>query len=458
MNERRKELEQLSRDELIEGYLLLERRVETLEKRLDELHQLLGLKKIEKTSENSSIPPSQSHKANQKKKRQAKRGPKKGHVGKSRQRQVPDKIVEYRVLLCDNCGADLSDLPQHEAGRHQVIDIPPIRPEVSEVVRMGRYCPCCQCYQRAPVPEGYEAGRVVGRHLEGLVLYLHYAHPLSYQRVQHILEEMCGLKLSIGALVNIVKRGQSVLQHGADAIRERIQQAPVVGSDETGARVDGQNFCQWVFQTPEYAYFVIRPSKAASELHDVMGDAQPEVWVSDAGSSQLKHPAAQHQLCLAHVIRKLQFAIDTHRCVWSYGMQILLYQAIRLTKHRHTLSPRQYAIQVYIIQRRLDELLRLQPQFEESYKLWKHLYKHRDALLLFLERDDVPPTNNASEQALRNSVIYRKVTGGLRTDWGAKLYANLISILESARRQERSIFDILTSVFSPTPTFSWIDE
>jgi len=73
--------------------------------------------------------------------------------------------------------------------------------------------------------------------------------------------------------------------------------------------------------------------------------------------------------------------------------------------------------------------------------------------LVFLHRADVPPTNNASEQALRNSVIYRKVTGGFRTHWGADLYADMISILETARRQRRTILDVLSLVLARQPTF-----
>ena len=77
---------------------------------------------------------------------------------------------------------------------------------------------------------------------------------------------------------------------------------------------------------------------------------------------------------------------------------------------------------------------------------------------MFLERDDVPPTNNASEQALRNSVIYRKVTGGFRTQWGAQLYATVISILETARRQGLDLFQVLASVLAGQPAFSWPGE
>jgi transposase len=78
---------------------------------------------------------------------------------------------------------------------------------------------------------------------------------------------------------------------------------------------------------------------------------------------------------------------------------------------------------------------------------------HRHALLLFLHRHDVPPTNNAAEQALRNSVIYRKVTGGFCSEWAPDLYADLISILETARRQQRPIFETLASILDGQSVF-----
>jgi len=431
---RREELEQLDKESLIEGYLLLEKRLATVEAQMNALKQALGIKP-DKTSANSSVPPSQGQKANLKPKQKAKRGPKKGHPGQSRQRQDPDEMVECRARQCVCCGHDLSMLPQHEVGRHQVIDLPPLRPVVREVVRYGRYCPGCHSYQRASAPTGYEPGRVWGPHLEGLVLYLHYAHPLSYARVQTILRDMTGLQLGIGTLVNIVKRGQATLQQGADAIRQRIQQAAVVGSDETGVRVDGQNQWQWVFQNEQWAYYVIRPSRAAQVLHDVMADAQPQVWVSDAYSAQMNHPAQHYQLCLAHQLRDLQYLIDAEDCAWATQGQALFRRAIHLHNARDTLSQRRFDLLVQACHWKLDQLLGREPPSENSQRLWRRFHKHRSALLLFLQREDVPPTNNASERVLRPRVTFRKVTGGFRTPDGAAFYADIRSVLDTARRR-----------------------
>ena len=79
----------------------------------------------------------------------------------------------------------------------------------------------------------------------------------------------------------MVKRAQAQLKRGADVIHQQLKQSPVIGSDETTTRVHGVKYWHWVFQTPQWAYHRIRPSRSAEVLRDVMGDQQPEVSVSD---------------------------------------------------------------------------------------------------------------------------------------------------------------------------------
>jgi len=446
------DLEELNKEQLIDLVKLLLARVSTLDKRV--ARQKKGVEKtVKKTSQNSSLPPSQDQKANRSPKDKAKRGAKQGHVGKSRQRVKPDEIVEFRVLECKECGQGLSQRMQWLVGRRQVTDLPLARPIVREGHRYQVTCPSCRCQQTSTYGQGYEKGRMFGSNLEQVVLYLHYAHPLSYGRVQRILSDLYGLKISRGALVNVVKRAKEHLKRGADAIHRQLMQSSVIGSDETTARVDGLKYWQWVFQTPQLAYHVIRPSREAQVLRDVMGDVQPEVWVSDVLSSQMCHPANSYQICLAHQVRDLQYEIDTHHCQWAKQIQTLFYDAMTLHRQRDDLDPDIFKPQRQDYETRLDQILDIAPHYVDSERLRARFVKHRDALLLFLHRDDVPPTNNASEQALRNSVIYRKVTGGFRSEWAPDLYADLISILETARRQQRPIFESLASILDGQSVF-----
>ena len=271
-------------------------------------------------------------------------------------------------------------------------------------------------------------------------------HPLGYGRVQRVLKDICGLTISSGAVVNMAQRAQGAVEQAAEDIRTQIRGAAVVGSDETSARVDGVTYWQWVFQTPEWVYNVIQATRSAQVIADVMDAAQPQVWVSDLFSSQLLNPATDYQICLAHQVRDLQYAIDMQQCQWAEDVQNLLHKSMALNQQRASYAPHAFEKEVRDCESQLDQLLEVYPNNSDGERLRHRFVKHRQAILLFLHRDDVPPTNNASEQALRNSVIYRKVTGGFRSDWGAQLYANVISILETARRQGRDIFQTLVDI------------
>jgi transposase len=219
--------------------------------------------------------------------------------------------------------------------------------------------------------------------------------------------------------------------------------------------VAGRNVWQWVFQTPESVYFTIEPRRNAAVIHTVMGNHSPITWISDLAAAQLKHPALELQICLAHQVRDLQWEIDTRRCAWAYRLQALLYRAMRLGKQRDQLHPHYYGLQVQAIERACDILLAQLPTGENSQRLRRRYLKHRADLFVFLYRHNVAPTNNASEQALRNSVIYRRVTGGFRTPWGATAYANAASVIETARRRGHNILHTLRTLLGPAPLFSF---
>ena len=123
MSKKREQLRQLDKEALIDAHLLLEKRVRSLEKQVKDLKQLLlgSAGSPAKTPQNSSMPSGQSWKEKKRCQAKAKRGPKAGHVGTSRQRSEPDEIIECRVAACVQCGTDLSGLVQHEVGRHQVM-------------------------------------------------------------------------------------------------------------------------------------------------------------------------------------------------------------------------------------------------------------------------------------------------------------------------------------------------
>ena len=444
----RTELEQLAKDELITIILELRATVARLTERVRELEKELA--RPAKTPENSSVPPASGQKAS---KKGGGGGAKKGHAGRSRKRVKPDVIIECKLETCPDCGTDLSEQAQQFLGRSQVLEIPPVEPVVVEAERYGCRCRECGRYHKADYPSGLEPHRVFGGRLETIVTYLHQLHHLSYGRLQRVLAMLFGLSISIGALTNLVKRAADRLKPTAETIRDEIRQAQVVGSDETGARVNGQNQWQWVFVTDEATYHVISDSRGSAVIDQVMGDAVPLVWVRDLFSAQAKAKATFHQICHAHQLRDLQFVIEAEGSAWAYRFQALLLRSQRLHKRRPDLPAERFKLAVAQLEADCDRLLAQSLTTKEALRLQRRYLKHRTSLLVFLYHQHVPFDNNASERALRNSVIHRKVSGGFRSQSGADAHAIIASVADTARKRQQDVFSTLQSLIGqPTPT------
>ena len=449
----RQELERLTKPQLVEIILQQQALIQQLQPRVAQLEeQIKRLSDPPKDSGNSSVPPSKTRKPNRGHCRSGKkRGPKPDHAGTSRKRQQPDAIVECRPSACDHCGTDLPQAAGRLLGTSQVVEIPPVRPVVIEAQRYEVGCPNCGRRQAGEYPLGLEAQRVFGPNLETLVCYFHHVQHISYQRLVGLFAGLFGLALSQGGIANIIARAAVALEPQAEAIRDCVRGSPVIGSDETGARVDGTNCWQWVFETSKASYHVIASSRSAREIEAVMGDATAEVWLSDCFSAQLKAPAEARQICHAHQLRDLQYVVDAERSEFAYRMQRLLLRAQCLAKHRAELPAELFAGQVQSIENSCDQLLTTAGCGRHARRLQKRYRKHRDALFTFLYRPDLPPDNNACERALRKSVVHRKVSGGFRSDWGAEAFATMATVIETAAKRGQDALSALTSLLAPGP-------
>jgi transposase len=410
--------------------------------------EIANLKQPPSTSKNSSQPPSRDFKGEQKKrKRSQKKGAKPGHEKQERQLvEKPNKVISVYVEQCQNCDLNLLDQIPVEVVRRQVTEIPEIKPVVIETRQYVVDCPCCGERQQGKLPEGLEAGRYFGPRLEALVTNLHHEHHVGYKRLRQMCSELLGVELSAGGAVSIVERAGKAALKEAEAIGEQVRQSPVIGSDETSARVHGQNWWQWVFVGKHGEYHVIVPSRGYDVIENFMQAYEAEVWVCDCWKAQLNAPAKICQLCLAHQIRNLQGLMDKRpRLVWAREMQALFRQAIHLSKRREKMTDTGFNRQTQMIEKRLEQLL--QRTFKGvGRNLLERYRKYRNSLFIFLHRTDVPAHNNACERALRPSVIHRKVLGSFRSDWGAQAYASLATVLNTAKRNGHSAFQKLVQL------------
>ena len=451
------ELECLSLEELRE---LIRRQQAELAERdatIRELEaELAQLRRPAKTPENSSVPPARGQKANRPEQRGRKRGPKRGHVGTSRRRSEPDLVVVCRPTVCAGCGAGLPETGGQRVGRSQVTELPPLRPVVVEAHQYAVRCPGCGTRTVAAYPEGLEPRRTFGPNLEALLGYFHQRHHIGYERLVEVCRDVFGLTISQGGIDNALRRLAERARPRYQEIRETVRGSPVINSDETGARVNGQTHWQWTFQTPTASYHVIVPSRAGTVIDEFLAGAQPEVWGSDLSAPQVQTAAGAHQVCLSHQDRDLTYASEAdtgHERWWALALQRVFGRAIRLHHEREQVSPETFARRRVLIEKATDRLVFGPPlaSKSEARGLQKRYQTHRDSLYVFLYRDDVEPTNNSSERDLRPAVIHRKVIGGYRSAWGAAASAILLSVMLTARKGGDNLLDGLRAIAGPSP-------
>jgi transposase len=441
------DLAKLSRDELIALALAQTAQIETLTQRIAELEARLG--QPPKTPDNSSVPPSQGCKPNRAERRAAKK--RKGRPGVFRALAAnPDRIVESLAECCPHCAHELSPADQPGFYAYDHIELPPIRPIVTRIHRHRGTCPHCRRGFSAAPPAGMPPGSPFGPDLTALIVHLHVTQAIGFERLAKLLDEVFGIRISEGGIANLIASAQTPLIASAATIAAEVRASPVVASDETSARVKGNNWWQWVLLSSTAIHHLIVDSRGAAVLDEFLGDAKPEVWVADRYAAQDGH-ADERQLCLAHVLRDAQYAIDSGDTGFAPGFHKLLQRAVGIGQRRADLQDSTLAQYRADLDRRLDRLLAATPTTEAGRKLAQGIRKCRGDLFLFITRRDVPPTNNDCERALRPSVIFRKVTGGFRSEWGARTYAAAASVIATGRLHGHSALQALQAALAGRP-------
>jgi transposase len=425
----RSELERLSKAELIELVLRLQR--------------------PQKTSRTSSKPPSTDRKQQREKSKPG--GAKPGHEGRSRSlSETADRVVDHRPDQCPCCRAALgSDLPSEVASVHDRIDLPEIKPEIERHQRLAVQCPACGARVVAAAPPAIR-GTPFGPRLHAVATYLKSFQALSYERLQGALADLFGLSISQGGLMNILRRAQGRFQAGrADAVAA-LRRAEVVASDETSVRIEGANAYHWVFRCPDAVVHHAAPTRAASVVREVMNGHRPEVWLSDRYSAQQGHAAAQ-QTCLAHLARDVAYAREASEDPLPLRLELWLGSVFALAGAITTYAASTLAAKQRALERRLADILVAPTTCDLAGALQKKFRRARDQLLTFVAfPGTVEVTNNACERDLRPAVVQRKVTNGYRATWAAEGEAAVRTVVDTARlRSGASPFSTILKTVNP---------
>lgn len=427
MDMERDDLERLSKQELVDLVLRLQRPA--------------------KTSGTSSKPPSSDRKARREHAKPG--GAKPGHKGHFRSlHKNPDEVVDHRPDVCPRCHGQLdAALAGDVVGEYDTIEIPAIAPHVTRHRRLCVNCPHCSAHVKAPVPAA-ATGSPFGPRLHGLALYLKTYHAVSFARLEGMMDDLFGVRISQGALANMLKRSHVLFASRKKDIIKNLRQAEAVASDETGIRIEGLNSYHWVFMSDKAVVHEAQLSRAAQVVRDVMGDHRPKLWLSDGYSAQQRH-GEHHQTCLAHLARDIAYAVETSDDMVPLRLKLWLDKVFRLARNITDLAASTARSKARALKRGLADILATTPDCEIAQTISAKMARASPRLLTFLDYPgEIDVTSNACERALRPAVIQRKVTNGFRSMWAAKGDCAVRTVVDTQKLDGQAPFQTITATLA----------
>lgn len=424
--------------------------VEGLLTRMAELESRLG-----KTPQNSSLPPSVQHPhakpPMRKPKSKKQRGGQPGHAKHERPLLPSDDCDDIQILKpteCRRCGEKLSGRDP-QPWRHQVWELPQIKPTVTEYQRHRLSCRRCGASTCAELPAGVPTSQA-GPRLVALVALLMGCFRQSKSRVALFLEQVLGQPCSTGWVVKLQNQATSALRPAYDELAARLAEEPIVGIDETPTKEAARKSWLWTFVGNRFTVFAVRDSREATALTDHLGVRFDGVVTCDR--AKMYYSVKRLQWCWAHLKRDYQALIDTgdHQAKrLGHDLMRPTHELFRLwARYRDgTLSRVAWRRLMRPIRERIDALL-LRGAYSGNRRLsgmCGPLYRHRAWLWTFLKVAGVQPTNNASERALRHAVIWRKLSFGTQSARGSRFVETILTVIETCRQQGRAVFDFLTT-------------
>lgn len=447
------------------GCRALMKRVAALESKLARLEA-----RLRQNSSNSSRPPSSdppwSKPTDSAPHSDRKRGGQPGHERSERDLLPPDEVDDTQHCMptvCEGCGKELTGKDRSPL-RHQVTEIPPARVRVVEYQLHQLECRACGHVTRAKLPDGVPRG-AFGPRLQSMVALLSGVYRVSRRNVQQLMTDAFGVELSLGVISKIEGQMAEVLAKPHQAALRAVRRAAVVHSDETSWREANKSAWLWTAVSQKVSAFLIRSSRGSDVARELIGEDFPGMHVSDRWSGYDWIDIDQRQVCWAHLIRDFRKIADSGGLAEWIG-ESLEQQAKKLFGYWHrvrdgTMKRSTFRRHAWRIRRRMRSLLETGAWCDSwrAPSLCRGILELEAAMWTFVTHENVEPTNNAAERALRPAVIWRKTSLGTQSARGSRFVERLLTCVATLRQQDRNVLDYLTSANdsalrgAPIPTF-----
>jgi transposase len=424
--------------------------VKRLEKRVAELEA-----RLPKTPQNSSLPPSVQHPhakpAPRRPKSKKKRGGQPGHPKHARPlipSQECNEVLPVKPTECRRCHAPLSG-EDPQPSRHQVWELPPIQPIVTEYQQHRLTCPCCGETTRGELPPGVPAGQS-GPRLVAFAGLLMACFRQSKRRTAMFLQTVLNVPCCPALTVKMQRQVTAATRPAYNELAAQLPKQEQLFIDESPTKQGKLKAWLWDAVSPTFTVFTLRLTRGAVVLDDLLTDKFSGIVHCDR--AKMYWQCGRLQWCWAHLKRDFQALIDhPHPQVKRLGHDLMrptrkMFAA--WARYRDgTITWRGFQRLMRPIRKDIDDLL-LRGVFSGNKRLMgmcDELHTHRQWLWTFLEREGLEMTNNTAERALRHGVIWRKLSFGTQSAAGSRFVETALTVIETCRQQGRNVVDFLAT-------------
>src|ERR1700694_134103 len=456
---------ELSKEELIALIAALRAENAALKPRLAELERRLEL-----NSSNSGKPPSSDGlkkpaRVTSLRERSGKKpGGQKGHKGETLRQVIdPNEVVNHYPPACSMCGVGLNPKTSVGHSARQVFDLPQPQPlVVTEHRAHDCECTACGAKTRALFPDSVNAPVQYGARITAFIIYLLHYQLLPENRLATLMADLFGVKVATATIARMSRACAERLHGFVETVRDLVAGAPVKHMDETGFRIGGKTQWLHVASTALLTFYRVC-AKRGSLLTNVAG-----IVVHDHWKPYYTMQGVLHALCNAHHLRELKALVEIEKQDWARKMQRLLRRACHAANLAREWGVPLKPLLIACFERRYDAILAEGLAFHEAqaplaqattkasgkrrgrvprrtgHNLLLRLATRKQDTLRFLHDPAVPFTNNQAEQDGRMMKLRQKISGGFRSEDGAKDFAVIRSVLSTARTQGWNITGALT--------------
>jgi len=360
-----------------------------------------------------------------------------------------DEVVVLKPEQCQGCHAPLAG-EDASPFRHQVIEIPPIKPVITEYQWQQLVCSACGATTRAPWPAGVPSG-TYGPRVHATVALCTGSYRLSKRTTGQVLDNLFGVPMSVGTISQSEKATTEVVAEPVEEARTYVHAQRVAHLDETSWRQGDQRAWLWVAVTSLVTVFLIRMSRGGQVARELLGEHFSGILVTDRYSAYNWYPVRWRQVCWAHLLRDFEAIRGRGGASEEIGAA-LLAKAHQMFRWWHrvcegTLQRSTFRAYMRPLSREVEHLLEAGSRCGVSATegMCHEILKRREALWTFVQVEGVEPTNNAAERAIRPGVQRRKISFGTQSEEGSRFVESMMTVVATLKQQKRDILAYLTA-------------